>query len=95
MGRLLIAELQAIQQEFPGLVSNVRGKGLFCAMDLKDADLRHRFRQNLFKEKVIMLGCGERSVRFRTALNIPEEDLRLGLSKIRTVLEKEHVAAGH
>ncbi len=93
MGPLLMSELQSIQEEFPDLVSNVRGKGLFCALDLKDADFRHRFRQALFMEKVIMLGCGERSVRFRPALNIPEEDLRQGLSKIRVVLEKEQVAA--
>jgi L-lysine 6-transaminase len=89
MGNVLMRELLALQDEFPELVSNVRGKGLFCALDLPSSEFRHWFRQALFREKVIMLGCGERSVRFRTALNIPEEDLRLGLSKIRRVLESK------
>jgi len=86
LGEPLLQELYRIQQEFPDLISNVRGKGLFCAMDLPSKDLRTKFLKELFRRQVIMLGCGERSVRFRTALNIPEEDLFEGVDRIRQTL---------
>ena len=93
MGDLLLRELHSFEEEFPELISNVRGKGLLCALDLPSSEIRRRLRQALFRERVIMLGCGERSLRFRTALNIPEEDLRSGLATIRQVLEREQLAA--
>ncbi len=85
-GELLITELQALQNEFPDRVANVRGKGLFCALDLPDRQFRTEFLKALFARRLIMLGCGERSVRFRTALNIPEGDLLEGIGVIRQVL---------
>jgi L-lysine 6-transaminase len=85
-GEQLLAELQALQAEFPDRVSNVRGKGLFCALDLPDQEFRSQFLKALFARRVIMLGCGQRSVRFRTALNIPEADLLEGVAIIRQVL---------
>lgn len=85
-GELLLTELQALQSEFPDRVSNARGKGLFCAVDLPDREFRTEFLKALFARHVVMLGCGERAVRFRTALNIPEADLLEGLTIIRQVL---------
>jgi len=86
LGKLLMERLGNLQEIYPGIVSNVRGKGLFCAMDLPDGDFRDRFLQKLFDRKVLMLGCGGRSVRFRTALNIPEDDLMEGVRIIEDVL---------
>jgi len=86
-GRLLLDELHNLQDEIPALVSNVRGRGLFCAMDLPDGDFRNRFRRKLFENRLIMLGCGKRSIRFRTALNIPEVDLMKGVEIIRQTLK--------
>ena len=86
-GEVLLRELQALQGEFPDRISNVRGRGLFCAMDLPDRDFRAGFLKALFDRRLIMLGCGKRSVRFRTALNIPEADLLEGIGMIRQVLQ--------
>lgn len=86
LGEMLIRELRNLEKEFPATVSNVRGKGLFCALDLPTREFRSRFLRTLFGKRVIMLPCGERSIRFRTALNIPEEDLMKGLSLIRATL---------
>lgn len=88
-GRLLMAELQALQAEFPEIVSNVRGLGLLCAMDLPDREARDRLLKALFQRRLVMLGCGERSIRFRTALNIPEEDLLAGMAIIRAAIAEE------
>ncbi len=89
MGRLLMDRLANLQESYPHLVSNVRGKGLFCAIDLPDKDFRNSFLKKLYARKLLMLGCGDRSIRFRTALNIPEEDLAEGLSIIEQALSEE------
>lgn len=86
LGEILHGELIRLQQEFPDKVSNVRGKGLLCAFDLPSAEVRDAFRRRLFEKRLIILGCGERSIRFRTALNIPEEDLREGVEIMREAL---------
>ena len=86
MGEVLLAELHQLEEEFPSKVSNTRGIGLFCALDLPDAEFRTRFRQKLFQNRLLILPCGEHSIRFRTALNIGEEELLQGIRIIREVL---------
>ena len=86
MGKLLLRELLDLQEEFPALVSNARGRGLFSAFDLPDLNLRDRFHKKLFEHRLIMLPSGERSMRFRTSLTITEEELLEGMQRIREVL---------
>ena len=85
-GKRLLQELINIQNRFPELMSNSRGLGLLCAFDLPNAELRNRFLRKLFQHRLLMLGCGPRSVRFRTSLNISWDNLEKGLSIIREVL---------
>ncbi len=89
LGEALLKELRVLEESFPGLVSNVRGRGLFCALDLPDTETRDRVIARLFEKRLVMLGCGDRSIRFRPALNIPEEDLFLGLDIIRKTLRED------
>ncbi len=86
MGRLLLDELRQLAADHPDKVQNPRGLGLLCAFDLPSTELRNQLRKDLFERKLIILGCGQRSIRFRTALNIPEEDLRRGLQVIREAI---------
>lgn len=86
LGQSLRQGLLSLQADFPDLVSNVRGRGLFCALDLPDKEWRDTFLRKLFARRMIMLGCGRNSIRFRTALNIPEEDLMEGIDIIRRTL---------
>jgi len=87
-GEFLLAELEKIADDFSGLVSNARGKGLMCAFDLKDEKARNTFLSELEKEKVLMLGCGEKSVRFRPHLNVNRDEILQGIDKIRLSLKK-------
>jgi len=89
LGDRLQEGLRSIQADFPDLVSNVRGRGLFCAFDLPSREWRDRFLKVLFSKRLIMLGCGANSIRFRTALNIPEGDLMEGVEIIRKSLAEE------
>lgn len=86
MGNYLLSNLQAIQNEFSELVSNARGLGLLCAFDLKDQQTRNIFRDKCYNENLLILGCGEKSIRFRTPLNITKDELDEGLTIIKKVL---------
>ena len=54
-------------------VSAVRGRGLFIAFDLPDAENARRCLEGLFDSGVLVLKSGERSIRFRPALDITKE----------------------
>lgn len=88
MGNFLLEGLLSLERDFPEMISNVRGKGLLCAMDLPDGPTRNKFIEELYQEKVIILGCGEKSLRFRPHLNVKKEDLQFALEKIEKILKK-------
>nr|HRI48322.1 L-lysine 6-transaminase [Ignavibacteriaceae bacterium] len=64
MGEYLLKRLEEFQIEFPNLVSNARGLGLLCAFDFPSTETRTEFINKLYENKLIMLGCGSKSVRF-------------------------------
>jgi L-lysine 6-transaminase len=86
VGEHLKFQLSKVQEEYPALISNVRGLGLMCSFDLPTAELRNNFKDKCYKEKLMILGCGEKSIRFRPPLNITESEIDKGLTIIRKVL---------
>ena len=78
-GAWFLAELQELGGRFAGLVSNVRGRGLMCAFDLPGTAERDSLLSILREEKILLLPCGPRSIRFRPALTITTEELSTGL----------------
>ena len=87
-GHYLLKQLMNLENEYPELVSNSRGKGLFCAFDLPNPNSRDNLASALMENKVIVLGSGERSIRFRPHLNIKKEEIDIGISAIRNSLKK-------
>tara|TARA_B100000959_G_scaffold255782_1_gene288440 strand:+ start:650 stop:1960 length:1311 start_codon:yes stop_codon:yes gene_type:complete len=85
-GKYLLSQLISLQNDYFDIVSNVRGKGLFCAFDLPDAKSRDSLSSILMKNKVIVLGSGNKSIRFRPHLNIQKEEIDIGISAIRNSL---------
>lgn len=86
IGEYLKSELVKLQTEFSNLISNVRGLGLMCSFDFEDSKLRDRFKEIAFQQKLIILGCGTKSIRFRPALTVSEKDIDKGLNIIKNVL---------
>jgi L-lysine 6-transaminase len=86
-GAHLLAGLQSLQQQHPSLVSNVRGRGLMCALDLPDGDTRGQVLRRLYDdEHVLALACGPVSVRFRPALTVTDELVDTALAALGRVL---------
>ena len=85
VGEHLIGLLHSLSTE-TNSVTNVRGVGLMCAMDLPTAEFRDRLLQRCYDEGMIILGCGARSVRFRSPLTITKEEISTGLNLIREAI---------
>jgi L-lysine 6-transaminase len=86
VGEYLLNQLYLLQAEFPHLISNSRGLGLMCAFDFNTPEEREQFRHLAEKEKLIILGCGLKTIRFRPPLNITKSEIDKGLTIIRKVL---------
>jgi len=86
MGKVLqkgLADLAKCHEK----VSNVRGRGLFCAFDFANHEKRNEFLKRCQeKEHLILLPCGERSVRFRPFLDVDEKAISDGMERIDRVL---------
>ncbi len=85
-GEYLLNSLIKLQKDFPHLISNSRGLGLMCSFDLPNPELRNDFKDKCLKEKLLILGCGEKSIRFRPPLNVTKDEIDEGLQKIKKVL---------
>ena len=72
MGAYFLEQLLDWQRECE-IVSAVRGRGLFIAFDLPDAETRDDVWRKLFDSGVLVLKSGERSIRFRPALDVKKE----------------------
>ncbi|MEX0646349.1 MAG: L-lysine 6-transaminase [Balneolaceae bacterium] len=68
-------------------LSNPRGKGLFCAIDLPDSESRNALVNECIKNELMILGCGTRTIRFRPPLAIEKEQLDTGIEMIKKSLK--------
>jgi L-lysine 6-transaminase len=88
VGEHLLKGLWKLEQEFPNLISNSRGLGLMCAIDLPSPEKRDELRKGCYNHGLVLLGCGERTIRFRPALNITNEQIDEGVGIIRRALKE-------
>ncbi|GJF08805.1 L-lysine 6-transaminase [Mycolicibacterium cyprinidarum] len=85
-GRYLGDRLEDLAAEFPGLVGDVRGRGLMRAFSMPTAAQRDSLIAGLWDRAVIMLGCGPDSVRFRPALTVSRDEIDDAVDAVRAVL---------
>lgn len=86
-GDYLMAELRKLQKSYECL-GDVRGKGLMVAVELvkdretkqPDAKLRSEIIKKVFHKGLLLLGCGENSIRFCPALTVTSEEIGKCLS---------------
>lgn len=88
MGDYLLNSIQNLQNDFTDLISNARGKGLMCAIDVKDKSTRDSLRKKLFENGLIILGCGEKSIRFRPRLSITKDNIDEAIEIFRKSLKE-------
>jgi len=86
-GERLLNGLKSLHQEFPDFTSHPRGRGMFAAIDLITPELRDDVLNQARELGLLCLASGEKGVRLRPALNLPPEDLDLGLELLRKSLQ--------
>ena len=94
-GERLMAGLREIQTHFE-CMGDVRGKGLMVGVELvKDresktpaADWRGRIIQRAFEKGLLILGCGQNSIRFCPALTVSPDEIDVGLSIFEECLKE-------
>jgi len=74
LGAYLIEQLNILAEKHPSITA-VRGKGLLCAFDLPTDKERDALVAKAMDEKMLILGCGDRSIRFRPHLTATKEDI--------------------
>ncbi len=91
-GADLIAGLGGIERRHHPFVTNARGRGLMCAIDLPTPELRNDVVQRCFEDGMIVLKSGPRSIRFRPTLTVTAADVAEGVERldqaVREVREK-------
>jgi L-lysine 6-transaminase len=79
-GEAFLAGLKRLAQKYP-LLTAARGRGLMLAFDLPDRARRDAFWQGCYELDLLVIRCGERSIRLRPVLDVKneivEESLRI------------------
>jgi L-lysine 6-transaminase len=70
-GVRLLLELQKLAAKHPVLTA-VRGRGLMLAFDLPDREMRDQFWTGAYELGLLVLRSGERAIRLRPALDLPD-----------------------
>jgi L-lysine 6-transaminase len=86
VGEYLLARLRELADEFPGVVTNVRGRGLFTALDLPDKETRDRALAACLENGLIALASGQFAIRFRPALNLSRDEADEAARKLRRAI---------
>lgn len=85
-GEYLQLRINELIDKHPEMISNGRGLGLFCAFDCKDTELRNNITANALKNGLIILGSGEKSIRFRPPVNITRSEIDEGMEILDNVV---------
>ena len=88
MGNYLLDSIASLADEFPGYVTNPRGKGLFCAFDMPSGIERDKLIGILLDKNIMILGSGLKSIRFRPHLNVLKEDLDICTNAIHDSIKE-------
>lgn len=67
-------------------ISNARGKGLFCAIDIEDTNMRDKLIKECIKNGLMILSCGTKTIRFRPPLTVQKNHIDEGLEILKASL---------
>ena len=86
VGEYLQGRLTELSAEFPGVMSNVRGRGLFIAFDLPDKETRDRTLAACLENGMMGLASGANAIRFRPHLVLSKDEADEGVRKLRRAI---------
>jgi L-lysine 6-transaminase len=87
MGDFFVSELNKLSKKY-SMIQAVRGRGLLISFTMPNADMRNRFWTGAYEVGLLVLRCGERSIRLRPTLNITQDVLKKSLALIEEQCRK-------
>ena len=87
MGDYLLNKLHELQEVSKVKLSNIRGRGLFAAMEFESPEVRDNVFNKCFEKGLAVLKSGEKSIRFRPSLTITKEVIDEGINILAEVLK--------
>lgn len=87
MGEYFLKRLKEMQEKYPDKIIDVRGLGLMLGVELKDEKRRGFVVQEAFKKRLLLLGCGYKTVRIAPPLIIEEDVADHGLNVFEEVVK--------
>ena len=85
-GEYLLNKINALEEEFPAFITNSRGLGLFCAFDLPSPIERDKLVSEMYKNHLMILGSGIKSIRFRPHLTVTESEIDFAMDIIKKTI---------
>jgi len=93
LGSHIKQRLRELQENFP-CIGDVRDLGLMIGVEIVKSDKsvdpirRDKILREAFKERILLLPCGDSVIRFCPPLVITEDEIDLGLDKFEKALNK-------
>ncbi len=81
-GDWLKMQLENLQQQFPHIIKEVRGKGLMLGLACHE-DYQQKLYQELLKQKLLVVPAGDNVLRVFPPLNVTKEECKAGLIMIQ------------
>ncbi len=87
-GKLLLDGLCGLAEKNSEIMFSPRGCGLMCAFDCKDTDQRNSLLGLCAENHLLVIACGERSIRFRPPLTLTPAEAEEGLGRLCEALAR-------
>jgi len=78
-GEFLLSGLRDLQQKYPGRITDVRGIGLMIGVEFRTAGEAEAVQRQAFERGLLVLECGERSIRISPPLIVSRAQADAGL----------------
>jgi 4-aminobutyrate aminotransferase len=85
-GQYLMGKLRSLKERHP-LIEDVRGHGLMVGIELSDSDSRDRVVNGCFERGLLLLGCGDRTVRMLPPLDVRPGEMDMAVAVFEQALK--------
>jgi 4-aminobutyrate aminotransferase len=87
MGNYIMKRFKELQERYPKKITDVRGLGLMIGVDFENEKQRDLVVEKAFKNKLLLLGCGFKTLRIAPPLIIKEDEANQGISIIEKIIK--------
>jgi L-lysine 6-transaminase len=85
VGSYLLQQIEKLGNQFPSLISNVRGKGLLVSFDVPNANYCSKVKELSYHRGMLIISCGVSTIRFRPFLDTTIKEVDVLVRNLREV----------